>query len=47
MGLIGLFHWLGEDIDKLKTLRAMTKDQEQLKIIDEIIADLEKNNKED
>ena len=43
MGNWGLFHWLGEDVDKLKTVRAMTKDTEQLKILDEVIADIEKN----
>ena len=43
MGDWGWFSWLGEDVDKLKTVRAMTKDAEQLKILDDVIADIEKN----
>ena len=43
MGLVGLFHWLGEKVDELKTLRAMTNDAEQLKIIDAMIEDIENN----
>lgn len=43
MGLAGWFHWLSEDVDKLKVVRSMTKDAEQLKILDEVIADIEKN----
>ena len=41
MGLAGWVAWLGEDIDKLKALREMTKDEEQLKILDEVIESLE------
>jgi hypothetical protein len=41
MGLAGIWTWLGEDIDKLKALREMTKDEEQLKVLDEVIASLE------
>jgi hypothetical protein len=41
MGLAGWLHWLGASLDKLKTLRSMTKDEEQLKIIDEMIAEIE------
>lgn len=44
MGLVGWFSWLSEDVDKLKTVRAMTKDAEQIKILDEVIADIEKNS---
>ncbi len=43
MGASGLFHWLSEDLDKLKLVRSMTKDAEQIKILDEVIADIEKN----
>lgn len=43
MGNWGWFSWLSEDVDKLKVVRSMTKDAEQLKILDEVIADIEKN----
>ena len=43
MGASGWFHWLGEDVEKLKVVRSMTKDAEQIKILDEVIADIEKN----
>lgn len=46
MGLIGLFSWLGEDLDKLKVLKSITKDSEQLAIIDEIINDIESKSNE-
>lgn len=48
MGLIGWFSWLGEDLDKLKALREITKDEKQLSILDEVIEDIEdkKNNEE-
>ena len=45
MGLAGWFSWMGEHLDKLKTLRDMTKNEEELKIIDEMIAGLEKKKK--
>lgn len=41
MGSWGWFSWLGHDVDKLKTVRAMTKDAEQIKILDEVIAHIE------
>ena len=41
MGLAGWFSWMGEHLDKLKVLRSMTKDEKELKIIDEMIAELE------
>lgn len=44
MGLVGWFSWLSEDVDKLKVVRSMTKDAEQIKILDEVIADIEKNS---
>lgn len=47
MGNWGWFHWLGEEIDKLKALREITKDEAQLKIIDELIAENEKKLKKD
>lgn len=43
MGAWGIFHWLSEDVDKLKVVRSMTKDAEQIKMLDEIISDIEKN----
>ena len=39
-------HWLGEDIDKLKLVLSMTKDEEQKKILEEVIADLESKKDE-
>lgn len=41
MGEWGWFSWLGHDVDKLKMVRSMTKDAEQIKILDEVIADIE------
>ena len=41
MGSYGWFHWLSEELDKLKLVRSMTKDAEQIKILDEVIADIE------
>ncbi len=41
MGASGWFHWLGEHIEQLKTVRELTKDAEQLKILDKMIADAE------
>lgn len=43
MGNWGWFSWLSEDVDKLKVVRSATKDAEQIKILDEVIADIEKN----
>ena len=37
MGLTSWLAWLGEEVEKLKQLKAITKDEEQLKIIDEMI----------
>jgi hypothetical protein len=39
MGLSGWWYWLGEKKTKLEELKAITKDKEQLAIIDELIAD--------
>jgi hypothetical protein len=41
MGLASWLIWLGEDIDKLKLVLSMTKDEEQKKILEEVIADME------
>lgn len=41
MGLAGIWTWMCKEVDKLKTLRSMTTDAEQLKILDEVIANLE------
>ena len=41
MGLVGWWTWLGESVDKLKLVLSMTKDEEQKKLLEEIIADLE------
>ena len=44
MGWFGLM-WLKEEVAKLKALRGITKDEEQLKMLDEVIANLEKKAK--
>ena len=44
MGWFGLM-WLKDEIAKLKALREITKDEAQLKALDEVIADLEKKAK--
>jgi hypothetical protein len=41
MGEWGWFHWLSQDVDKLKVIRSMTKDAEQLILLDEVIAHIE------
>ena len=41
MGDWGWFPWLSQDVDKLKLVRSATKDAEQIKILDEVIADIE------
>lgn len=46
MGLGSWITWLGEDIDKLKMVLSMTKDEEQKKILEEVIADLESKKDE-
>lgn len=44
MGWFGLM-WLKEEVAKLKALRGIIKDEEQLKMLDEVIANLEKKAK--
>lgn len=46
MGLASWITWLGEDIDKLKVVLSMTKDEEQKKLLEEVIADLESKKDE-
>lgn len=46
MGMSGWWSWLHEDIENLKLLRAMTKDEEQQKILNKVIARLENKTKE-
>ncbi len=46
MGLGSWLLWLGEDIDKLKVVLSMTKDEEQKKLLEEVIADLESKKDE-
>lgn len=46
MGLASWLVWLGQDIDKLKVLLTMTKDEEQKELIKEIIEDLEHKQNE-
>ena len=46
MGLASWMIWLGEDIDKLKLVLSMTKDEEQKKLLEEVIADLESKKDE-
>lgn len=44
MGIFG-WVWLKDEVEKLKTLRSITKDAEQVKVLDEVIANLEKKVK--
>ena len=41
MGEWGWFPWLSQNVDKLKMVRSMTKDVKQIKLLDEVIADIE------
>jgi hypothetical protein len=41
MGLIGLFHWMKEEVDTLKAIRATLKDEKQIEVIDKLIAKAE------
>lgn len=41
MGIFG-WGWLKDDVEKLKALRDMTKNDEEKAILDEVIANLEK-----
>lgn len=47
MGEWGWFSWLSQNVDKLKVVRSMTTDQEQIKLLNEIIQDLENKSKKD
>lgn len=47
MGTWGWFHWLSEQADKIKTVRDMTTDAEQLKILDELIEEFESKKEEE
>ena len=47
MGDWGWFHWLSQDVDKLKVIRSMTKDAEQLVLLDEVIAHIESKMEEE
>lgn len=40
MGLMSWLAWLGEEIDKLETVLSMTKDEEQRKILEEVISEM-------
>lgn len=46
MGLTSWFTWLGEDIDKLKLVLSMTKDDEQKRLLEEVISNLEAKKNE-
>lgn len=42
MGIFGWGYWLGEHIEKLKLLRELAKDEKEVAMLDELIADAEK-----
>ena len=46
MGLMSWFTWLGEEIDKLETVLSMTKDEEQRKILEEVISEMKSKAEE-
>jgi hypothetical protein len=46
MGLVSWFAWLGEEIDKLETVLSMTKDEEQRKILEEVISEMKSKAEE-
>ena len=41
MGLTSWFAWLGEEIEDLKLVLSMTKDEEQRKILEKVISRME------
>ena len=41
MGLTSWFTWLNDDIDKLKLVLSMTKNEEEKALLESVIADLE------
>lgn len=47
MGLIGIWSWLGEEVEKLKAIKALTKDEKVIKAIDERIEELEAKKEEE
>lgn len=46
MGFLGWTGWLRDNIEELKALKAITKDAEQLSILDRMIANAESKLKE-
>lgn len=41
MGYFGWFHWMKEEVDVLKAIRATLKDEKQIEVIDKLIAKAE------
>ena len=41
MGFFGWFHWMKEEVDTLKAIRATLKDEKQIEVIDKLIAKAE------
>lgn len=46
MGKWGLFSWLGDFSDKLKAIRDMSKDEQEIAKIDELLAEIEQKKGE-
>ena len=41
MGLTSWIPWLSEEVEKAKLILSLTKDEEQRKLLEELIADME------
>lgn len=46
MGLTSWLIWLGDKVDKLETVLSMTKDEEQRKLLEEVISEMKSKAKE-
>lgn len=47
MGAWGWFSWLGETKSKLEAIKEMSKDEDVIKAVDELIAEIEKKEEKE